>query len=110
MSYFEEAYAAVGSRRGDWSSMWQFALASQNGLTAVPAVNLVANIGIGEAATNTRGAVWGVYGEVTAVEMGEVRHPSFVLPDQTADERRFELIRRTDPRAREVVAKYAHSL
>lgn len=100
MRYFEQAYGRVGQRSGDWSSLWQFAIASQNGLTAVPRVNLVANIGIGESATNTRGEEWAVYGSVGVHEISEIRHPAIVLPDSAADERRFELIARTDPRAK----------
>ncbi len=99
MGYWEEAYAAVGSKRGDWSSLWQYAIASQNGLTAVPQVNLVANVGIGNGATNTRGGSWHIYGQVGAQELAEIRHPVFVLPDTRADERRFAVIQQTDRRA-----------
>lgn len=99
--YWDEAYARVGHKSGDWSSAWQFAITSQGGLTAVPRVNLVANIGIGQEATNTRGEAWAAYGRVSAEEFGEIVHPTFVLPETEADTLRFELIERTDPHARE---------
>jgi hypothetical protein len=96
MTYLEEAYRA-DEREGIWSSAWAFAICSQNGLTAVPSVNLVTNIGFDRDATHA-GVTFEPYGRIGWGALGEIRHPDFVIPDGAADRIRFELIRRTDPR------------
>ena len=95
LTYFDKA-AAAGGERGVWSSAWAYALCTQNGLTAVPRVNLVENIGFGSGthAANSYAA----YGAVPAEELDELLHPTVVLPDRAADTLRFEMIRQTDPR------------
>jgi hypothetical protein len=60
---YEELYksridAYDGTYRGlidTWDYQWSFARAVQSGLSVVPAVNLVTNIGFGPDATHTRG-------------------------------------------------------
>ncbi len=96
MSYFEDAYRASGDR-GIWSTAWMYAMCAQNGLTIVPRVNLVANVGFEGDGTNASG--WfRPYAEVPESTMDDLVHPPFVLPDRVADAIRFELIRRTEPR------------
>ena len=96
MSYFEEA-CRTREGAGIWSSAWAFAVFTQNGLTAVPAVNLVENIGLVRDGTNA-GATFKPYIGFRSGTLGEIQHPEFVIPDGAADRLRFEMIRRTDPR------------
>lgn len=96
MSYFEEAFAGPSNV---WSSQWSYAMCVHNGLTIVPNVNLVANIGFGRPdAAHGSGATWAVYANVPTQEVEDLVHPPFVLPSKAADAFRFQIIRRTDPR------------
>ncbi len=96
MSYFQESFDGLGSV---WTSQWSYAICSQNGLTIVPTVNLVSNIGFGMSnSTHGGGDNWNLYADTETYEMSEIIHPSFVLPDKEADLLRFETIRKTDPR------------
>ncbi len=66
-----------------WAYRWTLACWLQGGLTTLPAVNLVKNIGFGDEATHTRGS------EETP-ESGALsfplRHPPFVIRDAQADD------------------------
>ncbi len=94
--YFDDAYRA-SDERGIWSTAWMYAMVTQNALTIVPRVNLVANIGFGGDGTNVARS-FRPYAEVSASTMDELVHPPFVLPDHVADALRFDVIRRTEPR------------
>lgn len=95
MSYFEESYNGKGSV---WSSQWSYAICKQNGLIIVPSVNLVSNLGFCEGGTHVTTNSWNLYNTAALSEIGEIIHPEFILPDTEADEIRFEIICRTDPR------------
>lgn len=97
MSYLEQGFNAVGSRQGLWSSQWIYAICVQNGLTVVPSVNLVANIGFSGEATH-KGDSFRLYSTVEGHEISEIVHPIFISPNKEADALRFEIIRKTDPR------------
>jgi hypothetical protein len=96
MSYLDETFHATGPG-GLWSSQWAYALCCQNALTAVPCVNLVANISGASDATNQTES-FELYSTVDRHEMIDLVHPPFVLPNRRADAIRFDVIRRTDPR------------
>ena len=49
---FDNAYLG---KTTSWDAQWLFARLSQSGLSIVPSVNLVTNIGFGEEATHTKG-------------------------------------------------------
>ena len=66
-----------------WDYQWTFTCLSNGGLTALPNRNLVNNVGFGEDATHTTGAA---EPSVTDQGLGELKHPSFVLRDATADQ------------------------
>jgi len=107
MSYFQEAFEGVSNV---WSSQWTYGICAQNGLTIVPNVNLVSNIGFGrEDATHGSGNTWGLLGNRKACEVNEIIHPSFRLPDREADAFTFEIIRRTDPRLRKDLCAWLKS-
>lgn len=81
---FERAYAAKGEV-DYWDYQWTFACWSRNGLSILPNVSLVSNLGFGPSATHTTGT-----SDIRAtVQRGAMRfpleHPSFVAPDQRAD-------------------------
>ena len=69
-----------------WDHQWKYACWSQNGLAIEPRVNLVANLGLGRPdATHTTG-----YNPILAnmsktQEMGEIKHPPFVVRHSAAD-------------------------
>ncbi len=99
MSYLEEAYKSVGTNRGIWSSAWSYAICLQKGLTIVPNVNLVQNIGIGGKATHA-GPSFSLYSNVETHEIKKIIHPKFIRTSKKADELRFKVISKTDPRLR----------
>jgi hypothetical protein len=67
-----------------WAYAWYYSTLCENGLTIIPNVNLVSNIGFGEGATNcceTNSPLANMRcGEIT-----EIVHPSFMIPDKEAD-------------------------
>ncbi|MGB6015835.1 MAG: glycosyltransferase family 2 protein [Nodosilinea sp.] len=60
-----------------WGYVWMFACWSQGGLTALPHVNLVSNIGFGLDSTHTGGK--SKLANMPTKEIGNIKHPSFVL-------------------------------
>ena len=94
-SYLDEAYRADCSV---WSSQWTYVMARQNGLTIVPSVNLVRNIGFDSEGTHSSSDSWKYYGAFAAEDIDTLIHPQFILADREADKLRFEVIRKTDPR------------
>jgi len=99
MSYFEEDFKMANSSCGIWSSQWSYAMCAQNGLTIAPNVNLVSNIGINEEATHSKRS-FRLYADVKSYEIEQIIHPEFILPNREADEIRFRVIYKTDPRLR----------
>lgn len=94
-SYFDDACRSDCSV---WSSQWTYAMARQNGLTIVPSVNLVRNIGFDSAGTHSSGDSWRYYNAFAVEDIGALIHPRFILVDRGADKLRFDVIRKTDPR------------
>ena len=94
-SYLDEAYRSDCSV---WSSQWTYAMARQNGLTIVPPVNLVCNIGFDSEGTHSSCDSWKYYGAFAAEDIDALIHPRFILVDRGADKLRFDVLRKTDPR------------
>ena len=92
--YLDAAYQSNGSV---WSSQWTYAMARQKGLTIVPSVNLVMNIGFDNAGTHGSNDSWKYYDTFKTEDMGVLVHPSSISVDREADKLRFEVIRKTDP-------------
>jgi hypothetical protein len=76
-----------------WDYQWQFAMWCQNGLSVVPNVNLVSNIGFGPDATHTRWR-WNPVAQLPTQEIGEIRHPPLIFRHQEADQYRFQRVLR----------------
>lgn len=67
-----------------WAYRWTFACFIQSGLTILPNVNLVSNIGFGAEATHTTGQSTTANMLVAPVDF-PLRHPPFVIRDTQAD-------------------------
>ena len=70
-----------------WDYQWTFTCLADGGLTALPNLNLVSNVGFGEDAAHTTGVA-----EPTVADQGfgELTHPRFVLRDVAADRYSFD--------------------
>lgn len=66
-----------------WAFQWFFARLSQSGLSVVPNVNLISNIGFGEQATNTKNK--NEMSELGLSSIAEITHPPFAVPLRTVD-------------------------
>lgn len=96
MAYFENDFGALNTRKGIWSTQWSYAICISNGLTIVPKVNLVSNVGMTGESTNETNT-YDLYANVPSHPIENIQHPEFVLPNITADNIRFEIIKKTDP-------------
>mgnify|MGYP001191848997 CR=1 FL=1 len=89
VAFYKKAFAEAYSRQGDihyWDYQWAFACWSQKGLSILPTVNVVFNIGFGHPdATHTTKA--SIPGAATSAEemVFPLRHPSCVRRNQEAD-------------------------
>jgi hypothetical protein len=77
---FDAAHAGLVD---SWDYAWTYACWSQGGLTALPEVNLVSNLGFGPQATHTAGTSW--LAGLPVGEMQDLRHPPFVVRHELAD-------------------------
>jgi hypothetical protein len=68
-----------------WDFQWFLSLSSQNQLSIVPRVNLVANVGFGlEGATHCKGAAPDKYIRTLPLQF-PLEHPAYILPDIAHD-------------------------
>lgn len=84
--YFQRIFDLTYSGRiNSWAYIWTFSCWAQHGLSILPAVNLISNIGFGEHATHTkRGDL--PYAELPTEEMPfPLVHPVAVFRDYAAD-------------------------
>lgn len=88
-TYWRQLFDATFERRIDsWAYVWQYSCWAQSGLTVLPAVNLVENIGIGhETATHTRRK--GEFRHCAPVGQlsWPLKHPTHLVRDYDADRR-----------------------
>ncbi len=97
---FEETHAEKNS---SWAYRWTFSSWVQGGLTILPAVNLVSNIGFSERATHTRSSSSPV-ANMPAVDLGfPLAHPPFVIRDDHADRFTEKTIFRSGSRVRQLL-------
>jgi hypothetical protein len=71
-----------------WDQQWVYTCWQQSGMSIMPAVNLISNIGFRDDATHTIGA--SPWAEMPVGSIHNIRHPPFVLKDQKADTYTFE--------------------
>ena len=90
-SYWRKIFSAQHAGQIDsWAYPWLFSCWAQNGLTAIPDVNLVSNIGFREDATHTTGDSH--LANLQTRPIGQIRHPRFMARHKVADEFSFAKI------------------
>lgn len=83
-AYWSKLFDRVRAGRIDtWDYPWLFACWSAGGLTALPRVNLVSNIGFGPDATHTDKS--SPLAALPTADLGPIVHPSEVVRDAVAD-------------------------
>lgn len=78
------------NRIDTWDYQWTFAMLQQNGLSIIPNVNLISNIGFGNKATHTSDSS-NLFSNVPVAPLDNIIHPTFVAPFTAADEFTFRL-------------------
>jgi hypothetical protein len=87
--YWSDCFEQVYNGRIDtWDSQWAYACWRNNGISIIPNLNLVCNIGAGPEATHTKGPVGSL--EAPIGTLGEVRHPQGMVVDRAADKFTFD--------------------
>jgi hypothetical protein len=91
INYWKDLFDSVASDRLDtWDYQWTFACWIHNGLTILPNVNLVSNIGFNADATHTnKGSHLGNL--PTEAMLFPLKHPAFVIRDTQADRLTHEI-------------------
>jgi len=87
---------ASGGMDTSWDYQWQLARWCQNGLAAIPAVNLVSNIGFGPEATNTT-LEHDFRARLPVYEIGDIHHPPAVNRNKEMDHYRFNTVELLKP-------------
>ncbi len=96
---YQEGHASA------WDYIWMLTGWMHQGLTLIPNVNLVANIGFGEEATNTTGkGSWKATRPAEAI--GSLTHPVDVVRDREADRYTFDHVFPGNRLRRELCLKY----
>lgn len=72
------------SRIDTWDYQWNFAFWSQGGLAILPNANLTSNLGFRPDATHTLSDLNSI-ANLPTLEIGEMRHPPFVVRNREAD-------------------------
>ena len=91
--YWRQIFELVYAGRIDtWDYQWAFACWMQNGLSIVPEVNLISNIGFGDAATHTHaGNTVNKLANLPPVEMDfPLKHPPYMMRHGEADQFTFQ--------------------
>ncbi|CCI32780.1 hypothetical protein [Microcystis sp. T1-4] len=86
VKYWTKIFQTTYDNKNDsWAYRWTFSCWIQNGLTILPNVNLVSNIGFREDATHTIGSKSRL-ANLTVKEMNfPLKHPPFLIRDEAAD-------------------------
>lgn len=82
-----DAFFLIGEP-DSWAYAWTFSCWSQNGLTALPNVNLVSNIGFGVGATHT--VAEHPHACLATDDIGSIEHPPFIVCHHEADRYTFD--------------------
>lgn len=85
IKFWQEVFQSVYDGKVDtWDHQWTYACWRQNGLTALPSINLISNIGFGDDATHTRRS--GLFSRMQVQKMNfPLQHPAVVERDFRAD-------------------------
>ena len=91
--YFTKRYDRVYKGGIDtWDTQWVYTIHKNNGITIVPSVNMVRNIGFDEMATHTLGDTPSYVKKLRLYELKSIQHPDFVNVNFKMDEREGQLI------------------
>ena len=85
-SHFQQCY---DGKIDTWDFIWFYTCISQSGLTVVPNVNLVSNLGFGPIATHTFDAN-SRFANIPAGDIWQIKHPRHVIRHAEADRYYFE--------------------
>ena len=87
-SMYEDPY-----KKDTWDHQWKYACWSQSGLSIEPGVNLVANLGIGRPDATHTSRKRPLLDQISRTrEMGEIKHPPFIVRHRAADTYIFDYI------------------
>jgi hypothetical protein len=76
-----------------WDHQWKYACWSQNGLAIEPSVNLVSNLGLDRPDATHTTAKNPMLEQISKTqEMGEIKHPPFVVRHREADQYLFDYV------------------
>ena len=85
VNYWSKIFQGVYEGFNTWDYPWTFACWIHNGLTILPNVNLVSNIGFGAEATHTKSVT--KFANMPTEEMSfPLQHPPFIIRDTQSDE------------------------
>jgi hypothetical protein len=83
--YFSAIYDKIYNNKIDtWDIQWGYAIWCQHGLSIVPDVNLISNIGFGEDSTHTK--IDNGLSNLPYGILGKIKHPPFVIRNKQADD------------------------
>ena len=80
-----------------WSTQWTYAMIKADGITIVPKVNLVKNIGFDRSGTTKDNFSFKIYSEIEAKQLKVIKDPKNIKVNYYLDKIRFRLIKKTDP-------------
>ncbi|MES2378154.1 MAG: nucleotide-diphospho-sugar transferase [Bacteroidota bacterium] len=75
-----------------WDYQWSFAIFSNNGLSIIPNVNLIENIGLGVDATHTLSSKDHFKHNIARPIQFPLQHPSFVMRNRNSERRYFKAL------------------
>lgn len=87
-SWIKNFQSIVNGSMDTWDYQWMYAIWSQNGLSILPNINMISNIGFGDGATHTLFDDYRM--NMKTYEMDEIVHPTFVLQNVEADNYPFK--------------------
>jgi hypothetical protein len=86
--YWIDAFQKVHDNAiNSWAYIWTYSIMASNGLCITPNTNIVINIGFGPDATHT--TQFKNPGSLGKLEINNIIHPLFILPDKEADNYTF---------------------
>jgi hypothetical protein len=88
---FQNLYNLIcESKYPNWDYTWTFTCWQNHGLTALPNVNLISNLGCRSDGTNI--TTDSKFANLPIGDIGQIHHPKFIARDRTADEYTFDHI------------------
>lgn len=82
--YWIAVFEQVKNKKIDtWDYQWSFSIWNHQGMTIMPNVNLISNIGFGVEATHTTGS--SPFQNLTAKDIGDISHPKNIAVNKKVD-------------------------